>query len=207
MDRDKDVEILARPVAHDGYLRVEAIRLRHRLHDGGWSRPLDRELIERGHAVGVLPYDPALDRVVLIRQFRIGAWGAGAPDPWLLETVAGIIDQGETPEDVARREAMEECGCRIDTLLPVCRYYASPGVMTERIEIFIGIADVSDISGFHGLENEDEDIEALTMAFDEAVAAIEDGRIEDVKAIVGLQWIAARREDLRRRFGLVTKAL
>jgi ADP-ribose pyrophosphatase len=207
MDRDKDVEILGRPVAHQGYLRVETVRLRHRLHDGGWSPPLERELIERGHAVGVLPYDPTLDRVVLIRQFRIGAWGADAADPWLLETVAGIIDPGETAEDVARREAIEECGCPIDTLLPVCSYYASPGVMTERIEMFVGIADASNISGFHGLDHEGEDIEALTMAFDDAVAAMDAGKIEDVKIIIALQWIAARRDDLRRRFGPAADAL
>jgi ADP-ribose pyrophosphatase len=201
MDRDKDVEIIHRPVVHDGYMRVEALTLRHRLFAGGWSAALPRELVERGHAVGALPYDPLRDAVVLVHQFRVGPWGAGAPDPWLVETVAGIIGPGETAEEVARREAMEEAGCAMTDLLPVCSYYASPGVMSERIDLFVGIADTDGLGGIHGLDHEGEDIEAFVAPLDEALGWIESGILVDAKAIICLQWIAARREGLRRRFG------
>ena len=101
---DPRVEILDKTVCYDGFFRLERYRLRHRLFSGAWSRVLTRELFERGHAAAVLPYDPALDVVVLVEQFRIGALEAPG-SPWLLEIVAGVIDHpGETPEDVVRRQ-------------------------------------------------------------------------------------------------------
>ncbi|MGB0629508.1 MAG: hypothetical protein ACPGRZ_02325 [Alphaproteobacteria bacterium] len=92
MDRS-DVEILARDRVYDGYSAVDAYRLRHRKFGGGWTEPLSRELLERGNAVCVLPYDPVRDSAVLIEQFRIGAYGAGLR-PWQLEIVAGIVEDG-----------------------------------------------------------------------------------------------------------------
>ena len=110
------VEILDKTVCYDGFFRMERYRLRHRLFRGGWSRELTRELFARGHAAAVLPYDPLLDAVVLVEQFRIGALEAPG-GPWLLEIVAGIIEPGETPEDVVRREAVEEADCQIQDLV------------------------------------------------------------------------------------------
>src|SRR3546814_7835017 len=76
---DTDVEIAARDTCYQGYFRIDRYRFRHRLHGGGWSGEITRELFERGHAVAVLPYDPQADAVVLIEQFRIGAYAAGLP--------------------------------------------------------------------------------------------------------------------------------
>jgi ADP-ribose pyrophosphatase len=87
---DPRVEILDQTVGYNGYFRIERYRLRHRLFSGTWSRELVREVFERGHAAAVLPYDPVLDQVVLIEQFRIGALQTPG-DPWLVEIVAGII--------------------------------------------------------------------------------------------------------------------
>src|SRR3546814_11817116 len=103
---DTDVEIAARDTCYQGYFRIDRYRFRHRLHGGGWSGEITRELFERGHAVAVLPYDPPADAVVLIEQFRIGAFAAGLPC-WQTETVAGILDHGENPEVVAARVASE----------------------------------------------------------------------------------------------------
>src|SRR5262249_36602957 len=103
---NKDVEILEKSERYRGHFRIDRYRLRHRLFPGGWSGTFDRELFERGHAVGVLPYDAAADAIVLIEQFRIGALVAGM-EPWLIEVVAGIVEEGEEPEEVARREALE----------------------------------------------------------------------------------------------------
>ena len=129
-----DVEIIARDAVYRGYLGVDAYRMRHRRHDGGWTGEMRREVVERGHAVAVLPYDPALDQVVLIEQFRIGAHAAGWP-PWQIEIVAGIIEPGEAPEDVAMRECVEECGCRLGALVHVCDFLTSPGVMSETVAV------------------------------------------------------------------------
>jgi len=94
---------------------------------------MTREIFERGHAVSVVLYDPDLDNLVFIEQFRPGALAAKSSpwfdadfSPWLVETVAGIIGEGETPEQVARREAVEEADCKILELEPVCHYLASP---------------------------------------------------------------------------------
>ena len=87
---DPRVEILDKTICYNGFFRIERYRLRHRLYSGAWSRELTRELFERGHAAAVLPYDPILDAVVLVEQFRIGALEAPG-DPWLLEIVAGVM--------------------------------------------------------------------------------------------------------------------
>ena len=107
-----DVDLVERKNLSDGYLHVDRITVRHRLFAGGWSEPVTREIIRRGHAVGVLPYDPVRDEVVLIKQFRVGPWQA-QDDPWLIETVAGVIEEGENAEDVAHRESVEESGCSL----------------------------------------------------------------------------------------------
>ena len=112
-----DVKVVERATPFQGYFRLDHYRLKHRLFEGGWSGEMSREVFERGHAVAVLPYDPDRDEVVLIEQFRPGAYAALASEwfddgasPWLVECVAGIIDKGENPDDVARRELIEEPG-------------------------------------------------------------------------------------------------
>src|SRR5207245_10046791 len=86
------VEIESHETIHQGHFRLDRWRLRHRLFAGGWGKPISRELLERSAAVAVLPYDPLRDQVVLIEQFRIGAYAHGDPAPWLLEAVAGLIE-------------------------------------------------------------------------------------------------------------------
>ena len=100
---EPDVEILERRIAYQGHHRIDLYRLRFRRHDGAMSRVVAREVFERGNAAAVLPYDPARDLVVLLEQFRVGALG-GAGRPWCLEPVAGVIEPGETAEEVARRD-------------------------------------------------------------------------------------------------------
>lgn len=195
-----DVEIIECGVVYDGYVRVQKLALRHALHAGGWCRVIARELVERGDAVAVLPYDPVLDAVALVRQFRIGAWGNGC-DPWLVEAVAGIVEPGESPEDVARREAVEEAGCTLGRLFRVCAYYASPGVLTETIAVYVGVADLSSAGGNYGLDHEGEDIEAFVLPWNEAWAQMQEGKFHDHKIAVTLQWLALNRDWLRRDHG------
>ncbi len=196
---DPDVEILAHETCFQGYFRIDRYRLRHRLHDGGWSGEMTRELFERGHAVAVLPYDPAADAVVLIEQFRIGAYAAGFA-PWLIEIVAGIIDPGETAEAVARREAQEEAGCVLRELVPVHRYLSSPGGMSESVALFCGRVDSSGVGGVHGLADEHEDIRVEVVPWAEARRRLDDGEIRNSVTIIALQWLALHRDALRRRW-------
>lgn len=191
------VEVVEQRVCYQGFFRMEHYRLRHRLYDGGMSPVLSRELFERGHAVAVLPYDPLLDRIVLLEQFRIGALAAPG-GPWLLEIVAGIIEEGETTADVARREMQEEAGCPLLALEPICDYLVSPGGTSERINLYCGRVDAAGVGGIHGLASEGEDIRVSTVSFEEAMALLHEGRINSASPIIALQWLQLNRERLRR---------
>jgi len=198
MDRD-DVEILERTAVFQGYFRVDRYRLRHRLHAGGWSAPMSREVFERGHAVCVLPYDPGRDEVVLIEQFRVGAYAAGF-DPWLIEIVAGIVDPGETATDVAHREMREEAGLAVAALMPICRYLVSPGGTSESVEIFCGRVDAGKAGGIFGLDQEHEDIRVMRVPAAEALGWLEAGRIVNAATVIALQWLALNREKIRIKY-------
>jgi ADP-ribose pyrophosphatase len=197
--KPKDVEILEKAEVYRGYFRIDRYRLKHGLFAGGMSKPVSREVFERGHAVGLLPYDPVRDAVVLIEQFRAGAYAAGM-EPWLTEIVAGIIEPGETPEDVAKREALEEAGLTVAELWPVIRYIASPGGASETCRVFVGRVDAGGAHGIHGLNSEDEDIRVRVYPWAKAARLLEDGRIVNALGLVALQWFALHRDEVRARW-------
>lgn len=194
-----DVDVIEKTTPYRGYFRIDRYRLRHGKHAGGWTRDIVREVFERGHAVGVLLYDPALDAVLLIEQFRVGAYAAGMP-AWQIEVVAGIIDEGETPERVACREAEEEAGCTVTELVPMLKYLVSPGGATETCALYCGRADLSAAGGHHGLHEEDEDIRAFVVPVDQALRLLEDGRIGNAVTVIALQWLALHRAEVARRW-------
>ncbi|MCW5700681.1 MAG: NUDIX domain-containing protein, partial [Rhodospirillales bacterium] len=193
-----DVEVIEHHTPFSGYFRLDRYRLRHRLFDGGWSEPMVREVLERGHAVAVIPYDPVRDELVLIEQFRPGAFSAARssdiPDgisPWLLEVVAGIIDDDERPEAVARREAVEEAGVEIGDMVFATRILASPGCSSETVTVYCGRVDASQAGGIHGLDHEHEDIRVLTVTADEAFRWLDEDRFVNATAAIALYWFRA----------------
>ncbi len=192
----RDVDVLDMQVAYAGFFSLERYTLRHSLFEGGMSPPITRELLERGHAAALLPYDPRRDEVILIEQFRIGALN-DPRGPWLMEIVAGIIEEGESPEQVVRREVMEEAGCRVQAIEQICDYLVSPGGTSERITLYCGHVDSSDAGGVHGLAHEGEDILVHKVSFSSAMAMLASGRVDSASPIIALQWLAANRERLR----------
>jgi ADP-ribose pyrophosphatase len=194
---EKRHEVLDVEVAYQGYFRLDRWRVRHSLFTGGWSEEQSREVLERGHAAAVLPYDPLTDRVVLIEQFRAAAAPTTEP-PWLLEVPAGIIDGGESPEETIRREAHEEAGLDLDRLTYVTRFLASPGALTEEVHVFVGRVDASAAGGLHGLDAEGEDIRVLTLDAADAIAMAQNGRIVAAHTVILLLWLALHRDELRR---------
>jgi ADP-ribose pyrophosphatase len=194
------VEVERKEPAFQGHFRVDLWRLQHRLFAGGWGKTITREVLERGSAVAVLPYDPVRDEVVLIEQFRIGALAHQDPEPWLLEIVAGVIEPGETPEEVARRETVEECGATLLALEPMHHYYPSPGGCSEFLWMYCGRIDAKGIGGIHGLADEGEDIRVEVLGFDAAMAALDQGRVRSSPGVVGLQWLALNRPRLRQQW-------
>ncbi|MFC3607710.1 ADP-ribose diphosphatase [Stutzerimonas tarimensis] len=191
-----DVEILRREQCFRGFYSLDRLHLRHRLFDGSMGAEIDREVFLRHDAVCVLPYDPVNDKVVLIEQFRIGAIGK-SDNPWLLELVAGLIDKDEQPEEVARREAVEEAGLELGALWPVTSYFPSPGGSNERVYLYVGRCDSDGAGGVFGLADEGEDIRVHVWSLDEALAAIGDGRIDNAASIIALQWLALNRTAVR----------
>jgi ADP-ribose pyrophosphatase len=196
---DRGVVVLERAVAYDGHFKIIRYRLRHRLFAGGMSRELTREVFERGHAVAVLPFDPARNQVVLVEQFRIGTLGV-VDEPWLLEPVAGIIESGESALDVARREAAEEAGLELLELVPACTYFASPGGSTETCRVFIGRVDAAGAGGIHGLADEGEDIRVHVVDLDTALEGLCGGGIHAATTVIALQWLALHRAELQERW-------
>lgn len=183
----------------DGFLPVKRYRLQHSLFAGGMCAELIRERVEGYRAVSMLPYDPVRDEVVLVEQFRIGAMedDAGA---WILEVVGGIIEGNQSPDHVARKEAMEESGCEVGELVSICEFMVSPGTTTERIHLFCGHVDSSKADGIHGVYDEGEDIRVVVLPADEAIQGVATGRINSTSSIIALQWLALNREDLRKRW-------
>jgi len=193
------IEIIERKTCFSGFYRLDRLRLRHALFAGGMGPVLTRELFVRPDAVCVLPYDPQTDSVVLVEQFRIGAL-AKSENPWLLELVAGLMDGDETPEAVARREAIEEAGLVLGELWPLACYYPSPGGSDERVHLFVGRCDSSGAGGVHGLAEEGEDIRVHVLPLAGALQACTDGRINNAAGLLALSWLALNQAKVRAQW-------
>ena len=193
---DVEVELLERRDGYKGFFRLSVNKLRHRRFDGTMGPTITREVFERGNAVAVLPYDPDLDKVLLISQFLPGSYIAGLPSR-PLQVVAGMVEKGESDEEVARREAVEESGCEIGRIVKAHAFLPSPGGSSERVTVFCAEADLSNAGGVHGLASEGEDIKVHVVDADEAIALLDAGRIEAAPAVVALSWFARHRDRLK----------
>lgn len=200
-----DVEVLAQQSAYQGFFEIRTFKFRHRLYRGGWSATISRELFLRDNAVGMLLYDPVLDAVALVEQFRIGVLGSelaadSGRSPWLLELVAGIIDKDETPQQVGIREAVEESGAIVQELEPIAEYYSSPGGSNEYFYLFAGRADLGDIEGLYGLDEEHEDIRAFVIPVDELWSMLARGEFINAHTLVAVQWLRLNHSRLRQQW-------
>jgi ADP-ribose pyrophosphatase len=196
----KQFVIDKKEIAYSGFFRLEKYWLTHTLYNGGWSEQICRELFVRGQCVAVLLYDPHTDKLVLIEQFRVGA--ILNPDKaWLIEIVAGAIEDGETAEEVAHREAQEEAGCEIQALIRINEFYTSPGGTGESITLFCGKVDSTKIvEGVHGLVEEQEDILVRTVDFAEAYRMVESNEIDSAIPILAIQWLALHKQAIQAQW-------
>lgn len=198
-DVSKNVEILDKRAVFKGYFRVDSYRLRHSLFDGGWSLPMEREIFERGHAAAVLPYDPARNQFILCEQFRAGALAAGV-EPWQQEIVAGIIEEGETPEEVARREIQEEAGLSAMELWPIQRYLVSPGGTSETVYLYLARVSAADAGGVFGLALEHEDIRVAAIPESQLQELVGDNKLTNAATIIAAQWFFLNRAKIRAKW-------
>lgn len=195
-----DVEILNTETGFARHLQVDVVRFRHRLFAGGWSDERVFDVVRRGAAVSVLLYDPDRDSVVLVEQFRLPALYAGR-SPWQLEAVAGLVDTDETPEEVARRETLEEANLApLGPLVPIQRMLPASGSYDEVIWLFCGRVDSRNAAGLFGLAAEHEDIRVVVKTLAEAEAMLDAGEIESSHTLISLHWLLRHRDRLRKKW-------
>lgn len=188
--KDSDVIIESQETVYSGFFTIEKFHVRHPLFGGGMSETIDREMMDRGDAAALVPYDPVRDTIVLVEQFRIGALAAKAEHVWQLEIVAGVIDkEGENAENVAYRECEEEAGITPMNIRKILSYYPSAGGCSESIALYVGCVDSSKAVGVHGVEEENEDIRVHVVKRETAIQWIEEGKIENAASIIGIQWL------------------
>jgi ADP-ribose pyrophosphatase len=191
----KDIKLLAEETLYQGFFSMKKYRYQHKRYQGDWSPVVEREIFERGNAVGVLLYDKVKDCFVLVEQCRPGAL-PGESSPWLVEIVAGMVEADESAEDVACREAVEEAGCEIEKLLTMPGYWVSPGGTTEYVDLFLGLVDSDTVADFAGLETEHEDIKVLVLARTELLELLRQGNINNAMAIIAIQWFLINEKSL-----------
>lgn len=191
-DQHLDFRIVATETLHDGFRPFQATTLTHERLDGeGELGPLRREYLATGEAVVVIPYDPARDAIVVIRQFRIAA--ALVLDlAAALELPAGLVDPGEDCEAAALRELEEETGLVARAIERCYRILSSPGLTTEHATIYLAIVDTADLTDSAGKDDEHEDIRPILAKVDDLIAAVDDGRIENAFLVGCAHWFARK---------------
>lgn len=184
---------------YDGHFKVDQIVLQHELFAGGFSNELIRERVSRQNSVAVLPYDPKRDEVVLTEQFRVGALEQDS-NPWLVEIIAGLVEEGESFEEVAHREAMEEANCELQELHHVAAFFPSPGGLSELAHVFIGKTDTSNLGGIYGAKNEGEDICVSVVSTQQAVGMLKEGIICSAIPMIALYGFKELKEELKQKW-------
>ncbi|MDX2503143.1 MAG: NUDIX domain-containing protein [Gammaproteobacteria bacterium] len=208
-----DVNIIKKKSGYSGFFNINQYTLQHGKFDGGQTRKLTRECFERGHAVGVLAYDPWKDCIILLEQFRIGAYvyednlehqyhvsRNSSLSPWLLEIIAGIVEPGESPTDVAHREAEEEAGLRLLALESIGDFYSSPGGTSESTQLYCACVKSDGVGGIHGLESEGEDIRVFVVSFNDAVQLLKDGCLNNASAMIAMQWLVLNKSEIQAKW-------
>ena len=193
----------AKRVVYKGFFSVEEHDLSYRKFNNQQSSILTRSALISSDAVIVLPYDPVNDRILLIEQFRAGPYVKGDENPWVLEPIAGLIDEGETPESAGIREAQEEAHLEIKRLELVARSYPSPGISTEFFHQYIGIVELLDSSDLiAGLSSENEDIRSHIFEYEQFFEMIESGKVKVGPLILLGLWLSKNRNRLRKKYSV-----
>jgi ADP-ribose pyrophosphatase len=170
---------------YDDFFKLDEAHLRYERFDGTMSGTVRRLKFERGDSVAVILYMPTKERILLVNQFKYPTYDKGPG--WITETLAGMIDVGEDPEDAARRETLEETGYSVRELSYISTFYLSPGGSSERI--FLYVAEISDGDKLReggGLTEEGEDIVRVELSLEDAHEQVRNGEIVDAKTIIAI---------------------
>lgn len=180
-------EIINKKNIHNGFFKMNEYILKYKKYDGSWSKEVKREIFGGAMVSAVLPYDPVKREIVLIQQFRPGTI-AKEFNNYLYEIVAGIIDSGEKAEDTAKRECLEETGCKIKKITPIQGYFPAPGSSESFYHLFLGEIDTFEGERVMGLESENEDILVRSYKLPDVKDMMEKGEILNGLTLIALQW-------------------
>ena len=185
-----DVTIESREFLFRGFIQVEKVSFRHRLfNQPDYSPVIQRELIHRPEAAGVLLYNDQQQRFALIEQFRVGALN-DSESAWQLEVIAGVLDGDEAPEDCIRRESLEESGCEGQQLQHLFSFYPSAGACSEFFHLYAAEVELPKMGGIFGMPDEGENIQLHLFDYSELGTLLKNGRLRNAPVIMALQWLA-----------------
>lgn len=190
------VKIVEKKTVFEGFFRMLKIQLQHRLFDGGWSGTIERELFDKNIAAAAVVYDPVNDLLGLVEQFRVGLLDCST-GAWSLEGVAGMVESGENPEQLIRRELVEEAGIVDADLRHITAFYSTPGSCNEFTHVFCALCDLSGAGGIYGLAEEGEDIRFNVYPALEVFDAMLQSRASNGATLIALQWVQLHRNTLR----------
>ena len=185
-----DVKIVERKTVYNGFAKVEQVTLQHRLfEDRQFSKPILRELVKRPEAAGVLLYDSKQQLFGLIEQFRIGAIDS-EQSAWQLEIVAGLVEDGDTPEQTVIREAVEEAGVYIKTPQLLYSFYPSAGGCNELFHLYVADTQLSHTNQIFGALGEAENIKLHVLKYAQLAALLSNPQyLKNGPVVIALQWL------------------
>jgi nudix-type nucleoside diphosphatase (YffH/AdpP family) len=183
-------EIVGTKTVYQGWAKYLIADIR--LADG---QRIKREIEHHGDAIAVLPYDPTRKVAILVRQLRAPVLLA-AKEPDLLEAIAGMIDD-DGPEKTVRRESLEEAGLRLGAVEHIGRMWTTPGVSTERMDLYLAAyASADRVGDGGGLAEDHENITVVEMSLAELAGAADAGTLADMKLFALVQTLRLKCPDL-----------
>ena len=180
-------KIINKKNLYSGFFSLNKYEFIHEKHNGEWTSVVEREVFSGAHVSTLLPYDPIKKEIILIQQFRAGVLSR-YDENYLLEIVAGIVDEGENPEQTAIRECFEETGCEVKQIHPVQSYFPAPGSSESYYHLYLGEIQACDGERIKGLEKENEDILVKSFKIDEVRQMLKEKKIMNGLTLVALQW-------------------
>ena len=180
-------KIINKKNLYSGFFSLNKYEFIHEKHNGEWTSAVEREIFSGAHVSTLLPYDPIKKEIILIQQFRAGALSR-YDENYLLEIVAGIVDEGENPEQTAIRECFEETGCEVKQIHPVQSYFPAPGSSESYYHLYLGEIQAFDGERIKGLEKENEDILVKSFKIDEVRQMLKEKKIMNGLTLIALQW-------------------
>lgn len=186
------VNIIKEERVFDNFFKINRAQLEHELFNGEMSGLMTRLNFERGDSVAAIVFNTDNSEAVFVKQFRYPAYTKGLG--WLVETIAGVIDKGESPEAAIKREILEELGYEITYTEKIATFFVSPGGTSERIILFyteVGNSLKTQNGG--GRAGEQEDIQAVTYTLPELAAALKKNEIMDAKTIIGVNYLLSKK--------------